>query len=114
MARLAADRIDQRPLIPIHDLARMLGERLRNRGLSPKRLHENDGFLVGLRIQELEYNEVWILRIQAGESDHGLDRSHLFAQIFLERLLVAERTALRRTVILIEKITRALEVFEHA
>src|SRR5437016_2759671 len=114
VTRLAADRIHQRPLIPLHDLVGEVQDRLGYVLAGTERLHEDHGLVARLRVQQLE-SELTLVRLEeARQGDDRLGRRDLLAQILTQRLPVALRAPLGGAVVLIEEIALALQILEHA
>src|SRR5204862_1614699 len=114
VTRLAADRIHQRPLIPVHDLIGEIENRLGYVPAGTERLHEDHGLVARLRVQQLESELILVRLKEARQGDDRLGRRDLLAQILALHLPVALRAPLGGAVIAIEEIALALQVLEHA
>src|ERR1700747_2318033 len=114
VTRSAADRIHQRPLVPLHHFVGKIENGARYLLACAEGFHEHHGLMVRLRVQQLEGEQLRVRIGQARERDNRLDRMDLAAQVLAQRLLVTGRTLLRSAVVAVEESARALEVLEYA
>src|SRR6185437_7492687 len=110
--RLAAQRVDQRALIPVDHLVGEVGERLRDRLLRAEGLEQHHRLLTRLGVEELEGHEVLVALEEARKADHGFHRRHLPAQLLLAGFLVPRGALLGLAEVPIEEVPRALQVLE--
>src|SRR5438477_645932 len=114
VTRLAADRVHQRPVIPLHDFVGEIQDRLGYLLAGTERLHEDHGRVPRLGVQQLESEQTLVRLVEARQGNDRLGGCDLLAQTLLLRRLVGRRAPVGSAVVLMEEIALALQILETA
>ena len=113
MASLSLDGIDQRAAVPLDDLIRQRRDGVRQHGVGAERTHEDDGLVRRLGKGHLEQHQIALFPVQTRKGNHTFGWRDLAAQFLAIGFLASRGTLVRRRGILVEEVSRALQVFEY-